>query len=89
VGAGLENLSPSCRKSTPATARLVSLNRARRGAYNDIDSVNINGGLVVLQLGGGVGKLWLTGMSVLATVPTEANPDTPVSRDFHSNADRG
>jgi hypothetical protein len=35
----------------------------------DIDSVNINGGLVVLQLGGGVGKPWLAGMSVLATVP--------------------
>jgi len=30
--------------------RLVSLNRARRDAYNDIDSVNISGGLVVLQL---------------------------------------
>ena len=33
------------------TARLVSLNRARRGAYNDIDVVNSSGGLVVLQLG--------------------------------------
>jgi hypothetical protein len=50
-----ENLGPSCRKPAPATARLVSLNRARRGAHNDIDSVNINGGLVVLQLGEVVG----------------------------------
>jgi hypothetical protein len=66
---GLENLRPSCRKPAPATARLVSLNKARRGAYNDIDGVNINSGLVVLQLGGGVGKPWLAGMSVLATVP--------------------
>jgi hypothetical protein len=40
------------RDQEPATARLVSLNRARRGAYNDIDSVNISGGL------------WLAGMSV-------------------------
>jgi hypothetical protein len=31
--------------------RLVSLNRARRGAYNDVDVVNSSGGLVVLQLG--------------------------------------
>jgi hypothetical protein len=37
------------RDQAPATARLVSLNRARRRAYNDIDSVNISGGLVVLQ----------------------------------------
>ena len=29
---------------------LLSLNRARRGAYSDIDSVNISGGLVLLQL---------------------------------------
>ena len=39
----------SIKDQAPATARLVSLNRARRGAYNDIDSVNISGGLVVLQ----------------------------------------
>jgi hypothetical protein len=38
------------RDQAPATARLVSLNKACRGAYNDIDSVNISGGLVVLQL---------------------------------------
>jgi hypothetical protein len=46
------------RDKAPATARLVSLNRARRGAYNGIDSVNISGDLVVLQLS------WLAGMSV-------------------------
>jgi hypothetical protein len=38
------------RNQAPVTARLVSLNRARRGAYNDIDSVNIGDGLVMLQL---------------------------------------
>src|SRR3989442_8774645 len=37
-------------RTAPATPRLVSLNRARRGAYNDIESVNISGGLVMLQL---------------------------------------
>jgi hypothetical protein len=33
-----------------AIARLASLNRARKGTYNDIDSVNISGDLAVLQL---------------------------------------
>jgi hypothetical protein len=44
------NIIERIRGQAPAIARLVSLNRARRGAYNDIDSVNISGGLVVLQL---------------------------------------
>jgi hypothetical protein len=37
------------RDQAPAIARLVSLNRARRGAYNEKDGVNISGSLVVLQ----------------------------------------
>ena len=56
------------------TTRLVSLNRARRGAYSDIDSVNISGGLVVVWWWfGGVAveseieKPWLAGMSVSTT----------------------
>jgi hypothetical protein len=47
--------------------RLVLLNRARRGAYNDIKDVNISGGLVLLQLNSVKLKSDLAQMSGLAS----------------------
>jgi len=43
------------------SARLVSLNRTRRGAYNDVDSVNTSDGLVGVAV-----EIWLALMSALA-----------------------
>jgi hypothetical protein len=45
-GYNLHNFS----RTALVTARLISLNRTRRGAYNDVNVVNSSGGLVMLQL---------------------------------------
>jgi hypothetical protein len=50
VPTGIVSILEHIRNQAPVTVRLVSLNRARRGAYNDIDSVNIGDSLVMLQL---------------------------------------